>query len=65
MAGLFVTGEYLLNLQFPYVRLTLDRSRQEDYEETSMSYPLEFSMAARAKPHSSGTRDKVVGVGVL
>lgn len=30
-----------------------------------MSNPVELSMAAAVKPHSSGTEDKVVDLGVL
>lgn len=54
-----------LTLKPPYVRVVLDRSRQEEKEEKSMPNPIELSMAAKVKSHSSWTRDKMVGSEVL
>lgn len=63
MKGLFVVSEGFLNLESPCVRVTLERSRQEEKEETSVSTPGESSRAAKVRPHSSG--DKVADLGVL
>lgn len=46
-----------------HVRVTLDRSRQADKE--GISDPVESSTAAKVKPHSFGTRDKVIDLRVL
>lgn len=53
-----------MHLEFLCVSAALDRSR-EGKEEKSMSNTVESSMAPGVKPHSFGTRDMVVDLGIL
>lgn len=46
-------SEDFLNIDFTYVRVSLDRSKQKGREKKSIYNPVKFSMAARVKPHSS------------
>ena len=64
LEDLFVISEGL-NLESPYLRVTLDRSKQEGKEKQSMSTPVESSTAAGVKPQPSVTGDKMVHFGVL
>jgi hypothetical protein len=59
LKGPFVISEGFLNLKSPCVRVTLERSRQEEKKKTSVSTPGESSRVAKVRPHSSGTGDKV------
>lgn len=54
-----------MNLESPYVRVTLDRGKQERQEEKYLSNPVGSSSAAGVKPHFSGTGVEVVGLAVL
>lgn len=58
LEGLFPRSGVFLNLESPYVRVALDRSRHGGREKRSMTNTVELSMAARVEPHSSelGTR---------
>lgn len=54
-----------LELDSPYVRVTLDRSQQERREEECISGLVELSRAAGVRPYSSGTGDRVVDLSIL
>ena len=48
------------NFESPYVRVALDRNKQEGEEEKPMSNPVGFSTAAGVVHCSSGIGDNVV-----